>query len=749
MDKVYNHSLVEEKWYQFWEKSGYFKPEINPKGKPYCILLPPPNANAPLHMGHAMYVIEDTLIRYQRMLGNAALFLPGTDHAGIETQYVFEKELKKQGKSRFDFDRETLYQMINDYVQKNRGIAKSQLKQLGFSLDWSRERYTLHPEILKIVFNTFKKLYADGLIYRAEKIVNYCTHCGTAFSDLEVVYEERKDPLYFIKYGPFVLATVRPETKFGDTAVAVNPKDKRYKKYIGSEFIYQSLIGERKMKVVADNAVDPDFGTGVVKVTPAHDPNDFEIAKRHNLKILKVINLDGRLNENAGCFAGLTVLEARKKVVEELRKRGDLVKVDENYTHRVGLCYRCKRVIEPMVIPQWFIKIKKLAKPAIEAVKKNKVKIFPPRFKKLYLNWMENIHDWNISRQIVWGPRIPAWYCLNCNPKIKINFLTKDLSAGRQGKKLVSGLYQDLKDKYSFEEVKAGLQALKAPVDAEYLVEEKTSCPKCGSPCLLQETDTFDTWFSSGQWPLATLGVNPADFNRFYPTALLDTMWDILFFWVARMIMFGLYLTEKVPFLVAHMHSRVVDIERKKMSKSKGNVINPIDMVKKYGADSLRMALVFGTAPASDIVVTEDKIRAMRNFCNKIWNASRFVLTDPEVKSQNSKVKTTIQNSKLNKDDRWILDELKKTVKTVTRQLESYRFGQASETLYNFFWHKFCDIYIEKVKSRKEEAMPVLLEVLSTSLLLLHPFMPFITEEIWSKIPKKDNKPIIISPWPQ
>lgn len=743
MDKTYNHSLTEQKWYRFWEENGYFKPEINPKGKPYCILLPPPNANAPLHMGHAMYVIEDILIRYHRLLGDSTLYLPGTDHAGIETQYVFEKELKKKGKSRFDFDRETLYQMINDYVEKNRGIAKSQMKQLGFSLDWSRECYTLDPKVLKIVLATFKKLYKDGLIYRAERIVNYCTNCGTAFSDLEVIYEERKDPLYFMKYGPFVLATVRPETKFGDTAVAVNPKDKRYQKFINQEFIYQSLIGPRKMKVVADSAVDPDFGTGVVKVTPAHDPNDFDIARRHNLKILKVIDLDGRLNKNAGRFAGLSVFEARKKVVSELKQKGDLVRVEENYTHRVGICYRCKKTIEPMVIPQWFIKIEKLAKPAIEAVKKGKVKIFPPRFKKLYLDWMENVRDWNISRQIVWGPRIPAWYCLDCNPEIKINFLNKD-------KKLVSDNYKKIKNKYSFAEIKSGLQTLNAPVEASFLIEEPSICPKCGGNHLLQETDTFDTWFSSGQWPLTTLGYPASpDFKKFYPTSLLDTMWDILFFWVARMIMFGLYLAGKIPFRVAHMHSRVVDIERKKMSKSKGNVIDPIEMVKKYGADALRMALVFGTAPASDIVVTEDKIKAMRNFCNKIWNATRFIITNPELKIQSPKIKTPTQNSKLNKDDQWILEELNKTVRTVTRQIETYRFGQASEILYNFFWHKFCDVYIEKAKKRKTEAQPVLIQVLATSLTLLHPFMPFITEELWNKLPRKDKKPLIISPWPK
>jgi len=736
LEKQYNPQEVEQRIYRFWEKGEYFTPKIDKKKKPFCIILPPPNANDPLHAGHAVFVVEDILCRWHKMLGDITLFLPGTDHAGIETQYVFEKKLKEKGKSRFDFDRKTLYQMINKYVEENRNVAKKQLKRLGFSLDWSREKYTLEPEILKTVFATFVKLHQDDLVYRGERIVNFCTRCGTAFSNLEVVYKERKDPLYYMKYGPFVIATVRPETKFGDTAVAVNPKDKRYKKWIGKEFIYQSLIGPRKMKVVGDSSIDPEFGTGAVKVTPANDPNDFEIAKRHNLKILSVINPDGKLNKNTGRFAGLWVKEARKKVVEELKEKGDIVKIDEDYTHRVGTCYRCKNQIEPLTMPQWFIKTKSLAKPAIEVVKKDKLKVIPKRFKKLYLQWMENIRDWNISRQIVWGPRIPVWYCLKCNPKIIINFINK------KGKK-TSGTYKELIAKYRFSEIKEGLQSIIAPQDATYSLKPG-ACEKCKSKDVIQETDTFDTWFSSGQWPLTTLGYpDSKDFKYFYPTAVLDTMWDILFFWVARMVMFGLYLTGKIPFQIAHMHSRVVDKNGKKMSKSRGNVINPVEMIDKYSADALRMALVFGCAPASDISLSEKKIEAMRNFSNKLWNASRFILME-----NNPKEKT--RKKPLHQDDKWIIKEMEKTVKKVNLLLGKYHFGLASQEIYQFFWHTFCDKYIEMSKKRREEAQPTLVQILKTSIILLHPFMPHITEEIYQKLPIKNKRSsIMIEAWPK
>ncbi|HUW21208.1 MAG TPA: valine--tRNA ligase [Candidatus Bathyarchaeia archaeon] len=754
MDKQYNHQKTESKIYSLWEKGSYFTPKIPPKERPassrekkqpFTILLPPPNANDPLHMGHALFVVEDILCRYHRMLQEPTLFLPGTDHAGIETQYVFEKRLATRGKSRFDFDRKTLFNMINNFVEKNRGVAKTQMKQLGFSLDWTRERYTLDPDILKTVMNTFNKLHQDGLIYRDERIVNYCTHCGTAFSELEVVYKERKDPLYYLKYGPFTLATVRPETKFGDTAVAVNPHDARYRKWIGQKFTYQSLIGPRKMKVIADNLIDPDFGTGVVKVTPAHDPNDFDIAQRHQLQIIKVIDLNGKLNQNASRFAGLTITEARKKVVGELEKKGDLVKVDQNYTHRVGTCYRCKNIIEPMLIPQWYVKIEPLAKPAIKVVKEGKLKIVPARFKKLYLQWLENIKDWNISRQIVWGPRIPAWYCLDCNPEIIISFITKS-------NKIMSASYKLLKQKHAFEEIEAGLQTLTAPKDATYQLEYK-SCPKCQGKKILQETDTFDTWFSSGQWPLTTLGFpDSQDFTYFYPTSVLDTMWDILFFWVSRMVMFGLYRTGKIPFRVAHMHCRVVDEKGQKMSKSRGNIVNPIEMVEKYGADALRMALVFGTSPGSDFCVGDDKVRAMRNFTNKVWNIGRFIISYlpkkyEHVPSYSSQLKGQT------KEDKKIIKDLNQLIKSVTDQIEKYRFDLAAEKLYHFLWHRFADQYLESAKERIRNndiaAISVLRYVYLNCLKLLHPFMPFVTEDIWSKIPRLYDQPLVISKWPK
>jgi len=728
MEAKYEPKKFETKIYKQWEQNKLFIPRIEKGKKPFTVLLPPPNANDPLHIGHALYVIEDILCRWHRMKGEPTLFLPGTDHAGIETQYVFEKKLRKKGKSRFDYDRETLYKMIEDYVEENRGIAKEQMKKLGFSLDWTREKYTLNPEIVKTVLSIFRRLYNDGLVYREEKMVNYCPKCGTAFSNLEVEYVERTDPLYYMKYGPFVLATVRPETKFGDTAVAVHPEDKRYQDWIGKEFIYESLIGPRKMVVIADKSVDPEFGTGAVKVTPGHDPNDFKIAQRHNLPIVKVIGRNGKMNENAGRFSGLTIKEAREKVVKELEQKGEIVKIEKNYVHRVGTCYRCGTVIEPTLMPQWFIKIKPLAEPAIEAVKKNKVGIFPKRFKKLYLNWMENIYDWNISRQIVWGPRIPAWYCLECNPSIEITFIDK---AGKN----VSGTYLSLKNDYSFAEIKKGLQSLIAPKEATYFLE-KGSCPQCHAKKVLQETDTFDTWFSSGQWPLTTLGYpNGKDFQYFYPTSVLDTMWDILFFWVARMIMFGLYLTNEVPFKMAHMHCRVVDKSGQKMSKSKGNVIDPIEVCDKYGTDALRMALVFGASPGSDICLSDDKFKAMRNFTNKVWNAARFIyiLAEAEEWKIDWEAKKT-------KEDEAILKESNRIAREVNRQLENYRFGLALERIYEFFWHSFCDQYIEKSKSRPAQALPTLFEVLIKSLKLLHPFAPFVTEAIYQELKAKAGK---------
>jgi valyl-tRNA synthetase len=717
MNKVYNHKEVEEKWYSFWEKSGFFTPKIDKKRKPFCILLPLPNANDPIHMGHALFTVEDIMVRYHRMLGEPTLWLPGSDHAGIETQFVFEKKLAERGKSRFDFDRETLYKMISDFVEQNRNININQLKKLGFSLDWTRYHYSLEPEIIRTVLETFHKLYQDGLVYKGERIVNFCTTCGTAFSDLEVEYEEKDDFLYYLDYGLIQIATTRPETIFADVAVAVNLKDKRYKKLIGQKA--QIPIIKKSIPIIADEAIDIDFGTGALKVTPAHDTTDFEIGQKRNLETITIIDKNGKMINLPKKYAGLTVLQARQEVIKDLEKGKQLIK-KEPLRHTVGICYRCETTIEPMIMPQWFIKIKPLAEPAIKAVEDGQTKITPKkRFEKMYFDWMRNIHDWNISRQIVWGPQIPVWYCLECNQDILLNFIDKNDNK-------ISEEYRKLKGKYGFDEIKKGLQSLVADKNATYMLDEKP-CPKCAGAHVLQETDTFDTWFLSGQWPLTTLGYpDSKDFEYFYPTSMLDTLWDILFFWVARMMMFGLYLAKNVPFRIVHLHARVVDKNGQKMSKSKGNVIDPITVVEKYGADALRMALILGVAPGGDIYLSNEKIRGMRNFANKIWNASRYVIS---YAGNLSKTK-----SKRHQEDEWIISELEKTVKTITKQIEAYRFGQASEILYDFFWHTFCDKYIEMSKKRRNEAQVTLLYVLEVSLKLLHPFMPFITEEIWQKI---------------
>jgi len=682
VDKVYKHKEVENKIYKNWEEKGFFKPAVNPRGKPFSIILPPPNANAPLHFGHAMYTVEDILIRFHRMMGDKTLWLPGADHAGFETQFVFEKKLEKEGKSRFDFDQEILYKMIWDFVSENRPVMEGQLRRLGYSLDWSRGKFTLDPEIIKIVYKTFKKLYDDGLVYRAERLVNYCTYDGTSFSDLEVIYEERRDPLYYVKYGPLVLATTRPETKFGDTAVAVHPQDNRYKQYIDKEIDIETVLGKAKIKVIADKFVDPEFGTGVVKITPAHDFDDNEVASRHNLPLKQVIGFDGKLNDKAGKFEGMYVKQARKAVVEEMQKKGLIEKIDENYTHRIALCYKCKNPIEPLPLEQWFLKTKPLAKPAIEAIKKGKIKFYPKRHDKTILNFLENIKDWNISRQIVWGIRIPAW---------------KDKKSGKW-------------------------------VVTEGEVPEGN---------FKQETDTFDTWFPSGQWPFATLQTTKErDFETFYPTSVMETMYDILLFWVARMIMLGIYITGEIPFRDVVLHGAVKDPFGKKMSKSKGNVVDPLEIVEEYGADSVRFALIYGTAFGNDQALSYPKLINSRNFANKLWNIARLIID----------YKPEKYDKEFSGKDREILGKSEELIKKVTKSIENYRFHEASEAIYEFTWHEFADKYIEEAKGRREESQLALETVLGTILKLLHPFMPFITEEIYQKI--NPGKYLIVADWP-
>jgi valyl-tRNA synthetase len=705
MEKAYTPKSVEEKIYTMWEQGGYFRPKESGDGKVFSIILPPPNANADLHLGHAMYAIEDSMIRYHRMKGDVTLWFPGADHAGFETQFVFEKYLAKQGKSRFDYSREDLYQAIWEFVQKNRGTMENQLRRLGFSLDWSRLTFTLDPEIVSIVHKTFKKLFDDQLVYRGQRLVNYCTKCGTSFSDLEVKHVEQIDKLYYMKYGPFVLATTRPETKFGDTGVAVHPKDKRYKEWVGKTIEFEGLNGKVILSVVADEAVDPAFGTGVVKVTPSHDMTDFEIGKRHNLPMKQVIGFDGKLTSLAGPYAGLRVKAAREKVVEALTAKGMMDHIDEAYVHTVGTCYKCGTILEPLPLTQWFVKVRPLADTAIQAIKEKKVSFVPKRFEKHAVRWLTDFHDWNISRQIVWGMRIPAWQCQDCHA-----WTVTDGSV-------------------------------------------PTSCSTCKKTKLTQDTDTFDTWFSSGQWPFATLQAHDqSDYKRFYPTSVMETGYDILPWWVCRMLMLGLYETGTVPFTTVYLHGLVRDAKGQKMSKSKGNAINPLLLADQYGADALRMALVFGTAAGNDISMSEDKVRGMRNFANKLWNIARLFLMNMESMKQDVPFYDKTMDATLPAQDKEILKKLNAVIVDETKYIEKYRFSDAAQTIYEFTWHAIADEYLEQNKERFKQgdpqALAVYRHVLLTIVTLLHPFMPFVTESIWGQLPKKRDEPLIISSWP-
>ena len=697
MDKIYKHVEYEAKIYALWEKSGAFSPRQGhrlssaevPRGKPpFTIIMPPPNANDPLHIGHARFIaIQDILIRYHRMLGEPTLWLPGADHAGIETQYVFEKKLAKEGKSRFNFSQEILYKMIWDYVQEKMGLMKAQLKQLGASCDWSRFKFTLDSDIVNIVYKTFKKLYDDGLIYRGERIVNYCPRCGTSFSQLEVDYLEQNDPFYYLDYGVIKIATTRPETIFADVAVAVNPHDRKNAKFIGK--IAKIPLINREVPIIADALVNPNFGTGALKITPGHDATDFEIGLKHKLQIISVIDAEGKMTNTPAKYIGMKALKAREEVVADLKSAGKIMEV-KSIKHTVGTCYRDKGLIEPVVSKQWYLKIEPLAKRALSAIKKGEVKFTAKRFEKVAIHWLKNLRDWNIGRQIVWGMRIPAWRCERC--------LEWVITEGPEPKE----------------------------------------CTECGNALLSQDSDTFDTWFSSGQWPYATLlsssGIsNFRDFNYFYPTSVMETAYEILPFWVIRMIMLGIYATNGVPFKKVLIHGLVRDAEGQKISKSKGNVIDPIDMVQKYGADALRMGIIWGSLVETDISLSENNIKGQRNFSNKIWNIARFVLSYEQskiVKEQESK-----RNKKprvRNKDDKWIMSELETTTKRVTKALNNYRLNEAAEELYTFVWNNFASSYLEKSKSRREDAQPTLEFVLQQTLILLHPFMPFVTETIWS-----------------
>ena len=690
MQKNYDHKEYEGKIYEEWEESGAFTPpagEALPAGRQaFTIIMPPPNANDPLHVGHAMFVtIEDIFIRYHRMKGEAALWLPGTDHAGIETQFVFEKKLAKQGKSRFDFDRDTLYKMIWDYVQENSGVAVNQMKRLGASADWSRYKFTLDPEIVDRVLDTFIKLHQDGLIYKSEKLVNYCTRCGTAYSELEVEHEEQEDKLYYIKYGPVTVATTRPETLLGDVAVAVNPKDNRYKDLIG--MMVELPLTNREIPIIADEMVDVEFGTGAVKITPAHDANDWEVAVRQGWNLSEIakkytiIGTNGKMSQAAGKYAGLNITEAREKIVEDL---GNLLVETKPYTHSVGHCYRCHRVIEPLPMAQFFVKVKSLTGKALKALDTKETIVLGAGREKILRHWLENLRDWNISRQIVWGIRIPVWY------------KTQELKNSRTQ-------------------------------DDDYVVS-KTS-PGEG---WVQETDTFDTWFSSGQWPVLTLETGKVgDFEAYYPTDIMETAYDILPIWVVRMMLLGIYMTGKSPFKTVYLHGLVRDEQGRKMSKSIGNVINPLELCDKYGTDALRMALVMSTAPGVDSNTGENKVRGMRNFANKIWNAARYVQSFDGIAENNL-------------DFEYFYS--KRVPDSVSKHLDNFRIGLAAELAYDEFWHNFCDKYIEEAKAGKISAAQLKLG-LKNMLIVLHPFVPFVTEAVWQEV--FPNEELLISQrWP-
>ncbi|MFZ2303319.1 MAG: valine--tRNA ligase [Minisyncoccia bacterium] len=704
LTKPYEPSNTESRIYKLWEESGFFNPDNLPARhkEPFTIIMPPPNANGRLHAGHALTIaLEDIMIRYQRMQGKKALWVPGADHAGFETQVVYEKKLEKEGRSRFKMDRKELYDEIMAFTLESKKNMEDDVKALGASCDWSREKFTLDPSVVAEVQETFRKMYRDNLVYRGYRTGNWCTKHQTSLSDVETENVEKADKLYYIKYGPFVVATVRPETIFGDVAVAVNPTDERYKKYIGRTIEVQHPEGKLSLVVIGDEEVDPEFGTGALKITPSHDNNDFRMSETHNLPRVEVIDQFGKLNEKTGKYVGMKIAEARTKVVEDLQALGFIEKI-EDYTHAVPTCYKCGTTIEPRVMPQWFVKMAPLAKLAGDTVRDGKIKFLPDNFEKIFLYWMDNTMDWNISRQIVWGIQIPSLICKDCN---------------------------------------------KGVLDTEEKDGAKCSC----GGVFIRDTDTFDTWFSSGQWPLLALGYPERADLGFYPTDVMETGRDLIFKWVPRMVIFGLYLTEQVPFKTVYLHGMVNDKHGKKMSKSKGNVVSPVELSDKYGADALRIGLVIGNTPGSDLALVEDKIKGYKHFCNKVWNATRFVLANIG--------DTTLETPRpaLTTRDEEILVELGKTTESITSHYENFRFHLAGEELYHYFWNTFADVIIEEMKARvagddemsENASRWLLLNILATNIKMLHPFMPFITEEIWGILPREGKTLLIVEPWPK
>ena len=704
--KQYDPKNVEDRTYQFWQDGNFFHAKVETDKKPYTIVIPPPNITGQLHMGHALdNTLQDIIIRWRRMQGYDTLWLPGTDHASIATEAKLVEALKAEGLSKSDVGRDGFLERAWEWKEKYGGTIINQLKKMGSSCDWERERFTLDEGCSKAVKEVFVRLYEKGLIYRGERIINWCPQCLTSISDAEVEFEEKDSFFWHIRYplsdgnGFVELATTRPETMLGDTAVAVHPEDERYAHLVGKSVILP--IVNKEIPIIADSYVEPDFGTGVVKITPAHDPNDFEVGARHSLPILNVMTDDGRMNENAGRFEGMDRYECRKAIVKELDEGNYLVKI-EPVKHNVGACYRCHTTVEPRVSMQWFVDMKPLAKPAIDIVKNETVKFIPERFDKIYFHWMENIKDWCISRQLWWGHRIPAWYCRTC------------------GEIIVS---KEVPDR----------------------------CTKCGNSNLEQDPDTLDTWFSSALWPFSTLGWpdETPEFKHYYPTSTLVTGYDIIFFWVARMIFSACEQTGKQPFDTVFIHGIIRDAQGRKMSKSLGNGIDPLLIIDKYGADALRFALATGNSPGNDMRFSDEKVESSRNFANKLWNAARFILMNL---GENEPVPHIPEELEL--EDKWVLNRLSVVIKEVTENLEKFELGLAVQKLYDFIWDIFCDWYIEIAKIRlqlggkpAEHAKAVLVYVMTNTLKLLHPFMPFITEEIWQTLPH-EGESIMISDWP-
>ena len=709
MAKNFEPKAREKAIYDNWNQKGYFKGKVDPDKKPFTIVIPPPNITGQLHMGHAMdNTMQDIIIRFKRMQGYAALWLPGTDHASIATEAKIVDAMAKEGITKDDLGREKFLERAWDWRKQYGGRIVEQLKCLGSSCDWSRERFIMDEGLSKAVLEVFCRLYEKGLIYKGERITNWCPNCNTSISDIEVEYEEQDGAFWYINYpladgsGSLMIATTRPETLLGDTAVAVNPEDEKYKDLVGKELILPLV--NKKIPVIADDYVELGFGTGAVKITPAHDPNDYEVGKRHNLPVIRIMDDRGYINENGGKYAGLERYEARKKIVEDLEKEGYLVKV-EPYKHNVGTCQRCHSTVEPFVSTQWYVKMKPLAEPAIKAVREGKTKFVPERFSKTYFNWMENIQDWCISRQLWWGHRIPAYYCQECG-------------------------------------------------HMEVSRTEVTKCPKCGSDRVEQDPDTLDTWFSSALWPFSTLGWpdETEDLKFFYPTNVLVTGYDIIFFWVARMIFSGIEQMGETPFEHVLIHGLVRDSQGRKMSKSLGNGIDPLVVIDEYGTDALRFALITGNSPGNDQRFLPEKCEYARNFANKVWNATRFALMNFDENPNFD----AVDKSKFTIADKWILSSCNDLLKEVTENLEKYELGVALSKVTEFIWDVFCDWYIELVKPRlfdaesdsRLEAQYVLNEVLVKCLKLLHPFMPFVTEELYQNL-YKDSESIMISKWPE